>query len=121
MSSSLNLRINMWRKHGSSFVGGTFVGGTLLELLQSHDCPVGWGCRIHRLHLCRGVTPHQQGYLLVVGNGMLEDGILVAEQYLTQKLKRSLDLQHSTLALTGLDGWSEKPDATNRLVMPAPF
>ena len=20
-------------------------------------CPVGWGCRIHRLLLCRGVTP----------------------------------------------------------------
>ena len=20
-------------------------------------CPVGWGCRIHQLHLCRGVTP----------------------------------------------------------------
>ena len=19
------------------------------------NCPVGWGCRIHRLHLCRGV------------------------------------------------------------------
>ena len=21
------------------------------------NCPVGWGCRIHRLHLCRGVRP----------------------------------------------------------------
>ena len=21
------------------------------------DCPVGWGCRIHWLHLCRGVRP----------------------------------------------------------------
>ena len=20
-------------------------------------CPVGWGCRIHRLHLCKGVRP----------------------------------------------------------------
>ena len=20
-------------------------------------CPVGWGCRIYRLHLCRGVRP----------------------------------------------------------------
>ena len=20
-------------------------------------CPVGWGCRIHRLHFCRGVRP----------------------------------------------------------------
>ena len=24
------------------------------------NCPVGWGCRIHRLHLCRGVKPHPQ-------------------------------------------------------------
>ena len=23
----------------------------------SRDCPVGWGCRIHRLLLCRGVRP----------------------------------------------------------------
>ena len=21
------------------------------------SCPVGWGCRIHQLHLCRGVRP----------------------------------------------------------------
>ena len=27
---------------------------------QRIDCPVGWGCRIHRLHLCRGVTPHNE-------------------------------------------------------------
>ena len=20
-------------------------------------CPVGWGCRIHRLHFCRGLRP----------------------------------------------------------------
>ncbi len=22
------------------------------------SCPVNWGCRIHRLHLCRGVKPY---------------------------------------------------------------
>ena len=29
------------------------------EDLESNipHCPVGWGCRIHRLHLCRGVRP----------------------------------------------------------------
>ena len=26
-------------------------------LTQSSSCPVGWGCRIHRLLLCRGVRP----------------------------------------------------------------
>ena len=25
---------------------------------QKMICPVGWGCRIHRLHFCRGVKPH---------------------------------------------------------------
>ena len=34
---------------------------------------------------------------------MVEDGILVAEQSLTRQLKRSHDLQHSTLVLIGLD------------------
>ena len=24
---------------------------------QNHTSPVSWGCRIHRLHLCRGVRP----------------------------------------------------------------
>ena len=24
--------------------------------IDSFICPVGWGCRIHRLHICRGVT-----------------------------------------------------------------
>ena len=31
----------------------------LFKLFNFH-CPVGWGCRIHRLHLCRGVRPHPQ-------------------------------------------------------------
>ena len=26
------------------------------KVLNSHACPIGWGCRIHRLHLCRGVS-----------------------------------------------------------------
>ena len=29
---------------------------------------------------------------------------------MTCQLKRSCDSQHYTLALTGLDGWSERPD-----------
>ena len=27
---------------------------------QLHSCPVSWGCRIHWLHLCRGVKPHNE-------------------------------------------------------------
>ena len=84
--------------------------------------PVGWGCRICRLHLCRGLTPPTR---LSVGRRwqpvMLEDGILVAEQSMTWQLKRSCDPQHSTLALIGLDRLSERPTLISRLVMSAHF
>ena len=52
---------------------------------------------------------------------MLEDGILVTEQSVTWQLKRSCDSQHSTLALTGLGGRSERPNLINQLVMSALF
>ena len=41
---------------------------------------------------------------------MLEDGILVAEQSVTRQPNWLSDLQQSTVALTGLDGQSERPD-----------
>ena len=50
---------------------------------------------------------------------MLKDGILVAEQFVTWKPKRSHDSQHFTLALTRLDGWLERPNLINWLVMSA--
>ena len=28
--------------------------------IHTYTCPVGWGCRIHRLLLCRGVRPPQR-------------------------------------------------------------
>ena len=28
--------------------------------LPTNNCPVGWGCRIHRELLCRGVRPHKR-------------------------------------------------------------
>ena len=38
---------------------------------------------------------------------MLQDGILMAEQFVIQQPKLSCDLQHSTLAQTGLNRWSK--------------
>ena len=62
-------------------------------------CPFDWGCRIHRLHLCRGVKK-KKPMRLPVSRGwrpiMLKDGILVAEQSLIWQPKRSWDLQHFT-------------------------
>ena len=80
--------------------------------------PIDWGCRIHRLCLCRGVRrsyPNEDTCLLCVV--MLQDGMLMAEQPVTWQLKRSSDQKHSTLALTGINRQSEKPDPINRLVM----
>ena len=35
-------------------------------------CPVGWGCRIHRLLLCRGVRPPQTSVLdMTLNNPMV--------------------------------------------------
>ena len=36
------------------------VIGALDTVTKGLFCPVGWGCRIHRLHFCRGVRPHPQ-------------------------------------------------------------
>ena len=36
----------------------TFVVYHFQSSAKPLSCPVGWGCRIHRLHLCRGVGPH---------------------------------------------------------------
>ncbi len=32
----------------------------LCSVVYISDCPVGWGCRIHRLHLSRRVRPHNE-------------------------------------------------------------
>ena len=52
---------------------------------------------------------------------MFEDGILVAEQSVTEQPKWSRDLQHSALAQTRLDGRSKRPDPINFLVMSSPY
>ena len=33
---------------------------TLVILFIKYFCPVGWDCRIHWLHLCRGIRPPHQ-------------------------------------------------------------
>ena len=72
--------------------------------------PIGWGNRIRRLHLCRGVRPSQTGP--PVGHGwrpvMLRDGILVVEQTMT--------CNTPPWPLLELDGRLERPPPINRLV-----
>ena len=38
-------------------IGPTSIEDGVNASLQGLNCPVGWGCRIHRLLLCRGVRP----------------------------------------------------------------
>lgn len=68
-----------------------------------HICPVGWGCRICRLYLCRGITPPLQwGHLFCCrwSSVIPEYRNLVAEQSMTRVYKWSYDRQHSSLVLT---------------------
>ena len=32
--------------------------------MLKYTCPVGWGCKIHRLHLCIGIRPHLTSVLV---------------------------------------------------------
>ena len=37
-----------------------YFGIKLPDQIKNNNCPVGWGCRIHRLLLCRGVKLPQR-------------------------------------------------------------
>ena len=43
----------------------------LTVLIQIVHCPVGWGCRIHRLFLCRGVRPPPASVLDMTLNNLM--------------------------------------------------
>ena len=38
------------------------------EIINNLISPVGWSCRIHRLHRCKGIRYLQRGHLLAVGS-----------------------------------------------------
>ena len=40
-------------------------------LIQSNSCPANWGCRIHRLHICRGVNPSRTSVLDMILDYMM--------------------------------------------------
>ena len=42
------------------FEGEIIIPVSLNGITKKLICPVGWGCRIHRLLLCRGVRPLQR-------------------------------------------------------------
>ena len=48
-----------------NFVNSSFSGCWIFWISYLF-CPVGWGCRIHRLQLCRGVRPHQKMSVLKI-------------------------------------------------------
>ena len=50
-STSRNLKVVLLHN------GNCFPSIHIKYSVQMKDCPVGWGCRIHQLLLCRGLTP----------------------------------------------------------------
>ena len=49
----------MWSTPSMSPLSGPlWLGVIATDRVLSIGCPVGWGCRMHRLHLCRELRPH---------------------------------------------------------------
>ena len=44
-------------KFRGSFIKKEGGENNWIDVTEKKNCPVGWGCRIHRLLLCRGVRP----------------------------------------------------------------
>ena len=49
----------------------TGIGRGLMVNVVGSGCPVGWGCRIHRLLLCRGVRPPNECPDMTLNNLMV--------------------------------------------------
>ena len=49
--------VNTQKMHHSVFLYIYIYIVMEVMVVRIGDCPVGWGCRIHWLHLCRGVRP----------------------------------------------------------------
>ena len=75
--------------------------------------PVGWGCRIRSLYLCKGVRLPPSTRLTCWPREMLEDRILVAKQFVIRGPNWSRDLRHSILALNGIDESLNRSDPIN--------
>ena len=54
--TSRNLHVRL-KEHKRDIRIGNSKNALFRHISQSNHCPVGWGCRIHRLLLCRGVRP----------------------------------------------------------------
>ena len=46
--------------HNTDFMLNWIIWKITVLTFNSVYCPVGWGCRIHRLHHCRGVMPSNE-------------------------------------------------------------
>ena len=47
------------------------MGHAFLKWILAVSCPLGWGCRIHRLHLCRGVRSPLMSVLDMILNYLM--------------------------------------------------
>ena len=58
-----------WLTHGTN----CFLISESYKSLMNHSycCPVGWDCRIHQQHLCRGVRPPPMSVLDMTQNSLM--------------------------------------------------
>ena len=84
------------------------------HLFISCNCPVGWGCRIHRLLLCRGVRPPPTSVLDMTLNWRLTKAwtaidrlSIIWKSDLTDKMKRSFfQAAVTSILLYGCTTWT---------------
>ena len=52
-------------------LANTLTAGPMSQKLEKKGCPVGWGCRIYRLHSCREVRPLPSNVLFMTLNNLM--------------------------------------------------
>ena len=84
-----------------------------------HDHPVGWGCRIHRLHFCRGVPPprNEAACWSWVATRKTLGRIPGGWAVIDPATEWSMACNTPLWPLLGLTGGRIGPDPINRLVM----
>ena len=91
------------------------------QLIKKKTHPVGWGCRIRRLHLCRGIRPPNEAtcwpwVATRQALGRIPDRWAVIDP----AIEWSMTCNTPFWPLLGLTGGRIGPDSINRLVMSSP-
>ena len=69
--SILTHTVSIFWQFNVAFMSSSSTSSSCRGMSTNFHCPVGWGCRIHRLHLCRGVRPPSTSVLDMTLNNLM--------------------------------------------------